>query len=172
MVVTPLAERPTGSCSIVVGEMVDAVPPEAPSDERPRAAVLEKLREFLAGDLKDVGEKERIGITSMRAAKRNWPCEARLGSSDTLLAPGNIALTGKVLAYRRGSRLARYFLGFGLGKSEVLVQLRLREPGRAQDLFVGHFRGEVGGGFAGGSEFGALRAVSVNFAEWLRDRWR
>jgi hypothetical protein len=175
VVITPLGERPTGRPAVTVGEIGDALPPEIPVSDHPQPEVLGKLRTILRDDLEKVGAKmqsEGWGGTDAAKAKKGSGLFSSVVIASTDSIADGLLLTGKILSYRHGSRAARYFIGFGAGKSELVAQLTLRAAGHSEDLFVGNFRGQIKGGLFGGSNDEALHEVSRQFTKMLKDKWR
>ena len=171
VVVTPLGSRPLERPAIVVTEVVDGIPADVPVSDHPTPEALGKLRGYLFKDLNDL-EMQQAGIVSVRGPKMSPFSTVAFGSSDSTVADKTLLVSARVLSYKHGSRAARYFIGFGAGKGEVLVQLKIREQGRPDDVFVGNFKGAITGGVFGGSEDVPFHAVSENFAEMLRKNWK
>lgn len=171
VVITPLGPQPAERPALVVGEMTDGLPADVAAEDHPTGEALEKLRGYLRGDLEKIEMKE-AGITSVPSGRAGPFASVVIGPADSSVTDRTMILTGKVLSYKRGSRAARYFVGFGAGAGEVVVQFTLREKGRAEDYFVGNFKGLVAGGMFGGSEDESLKMVSRDFSGHLRKTWK
>jgi len=176
VVVTPPTARPAPNVALVVGEVVDALPADTPIDAHPEAARLEKFRSFLVNDLKGLARADAGGQAVMSGSSSSKHdrmfSSVALGPADSSYADSTLVLTGRVLTYTTGSRMMRYFVGFGAGKGKCVIEMTLRQRGRPGDLFVANFKGQLAGGVYGGSAQDMFRGVSMEVTRCLKKTLR
>ncbi len=171
VVVTPVTARPPANQTLIVGEVVDALPADTPLETRPEMARFEKFRSFLVNDLKGLTRVEAGGQSVMGGTSSSGNhvfSSVALGPADSSYADSTLVLTGRVLSYTTGSRMARYFIGFGAGKGKCVIEMRLRQRGRPSDVFVANFKGQLVGGLYGGSAQDMFRMVSLDVTRCLK----
>lgn len=179
VVIRPLEQPVPPPVPLLIGEVVDALPPTVPLEERAKPETIEKLRKTLLEYLSDakapVGPGgKKVNLFSQVTLSESSSSVATAG--DTMASAGqdpepggsDLLLTGKILSFKKGSQAARFFLGFGAGKGEVVVQFALRQAD--QDLFVANFRGEVASGMEDNDA--PIRKVSQDLTNALKKSWR
>jgi hypothetical protein len=76
-------------------------------------------------------------------------------------------IRGKVVGLNEGSKALRYFVGFGAGKGEILVETTFNDE--AATVAKGVAKGSVSGGWFGGSTRDASRRVARAIVDFLED---
>lgn len=61
-----------------------------------------------------------------------------------------VKITGQVTKYSKGSRAARYLVGFGAGRTKLVADVKVTDAETGQLLFEKNVDGHVYGGFFGG----------------------
>lgn len=61
-----------------------------------------------------------------------------------------VKITGQVTKYSKGSRAARYLVGFGAGRTKLVADVKVSDAETGQLLFEKNVDGHVYGGFFGG----------------------
>ena len=80
-----------------------------------------------------------------------------------------LMLDGKVISFEKGSRAARYFVGFGAGKAYCTIQATFTDKATGEVVLKANFDGELGMGFFGGSPDEAVGAVVGAFIDYFDD---
>lgn len=80
-----------------------------------------------------------------------------------------LILDGKVIAFDKGSRAKRYWIGFGAGKAYCTIQATFRNKESGEEVLKANFDGELAMGFFGGDEQEAVDAVVESFIEYFDD---
>jgi hypothetical protein len=90
-----------------------------------------------------------------------------------LFASGGKVLTikGRITGFNEGSKALRYFVGFGAGKGEIIVETTFADEAGAK-VAAGSARGTVSGGWFGGSTRDASRRVARAIVDYLESRMK
>ena len=80
-----------------------------------------------------------------------------------------LVLDGKVIAFDKGSRAKRYWLGFGAGKAFCTIQAAFSNKETGEEVLKTNFDGELAMGFFGGDEQEAVNAVVESFIAYFDD---
>lgn len=86
-------------------------------------------------------------------------------ASDT---PTDLTITGTVVEYKPGNRVARYFVGFGAGKTKVVAAIKITERATGKVLLEKNVDGKVVIGFFGGDSNGATRGLARQVAKDIK----
>ena len=89
-----------------------------------------------------------------------------LRESETPTDPAapTLKLTGTVTQYDKGSRAARYMIGFGAGKTKVVAHIKIADKATGEVLFEDDVDGKVIIGVIGGESVGATRGLAKEVA--------
>lgn len=80
-----------------------------------------------------------------------------------------LILDGKVIAFDKGSRAKRYWIGFGAGKAFCTIQATFTNKETGEEVLKTNFDGELAMGFFGGDEQEAVDAVVRSFMDYFDD---
>jgi len=80
-----------------------------------------------------------------------------------------LILDGKVIAFDKGSRAKRYWIGFGAGKAYCTIQATFTNKESGEEVLKTNFDGELAMGFFGGDEQAAVDAVVESFIAYFDD---
>ena len=100
--------------------------------------------------------------------------DARLFSEVTRMKPGTyrvLVMESTLLSYEKGSRAARYFIGFGAGKAYCTIQSVFIDKTTGKQVLKANFEGELGGGFFGGTSKQAAREVVDSIITYLKKNY-
>lgn len=97
---------------------------------------LNELMSYLVLHFNDSRRFDRVFLAS-DAASREAPAR-------------RVKITGQVTKYSKGSRAARYLVGFGAGRTKLVANVKVIDAETGQLLFEKNVDGHVYGGFFGG----------------------
>ena len=80
---------------------------------------------------------------------------------------GVLVLEGTVISYERGSRAARYFIGFGAGKAYCTIQATFTDKKTGEQILKSNFDGELAMGIFGGSASQTVQGVVESFIDYF-----
>lgn len=80
-----------------------------------------------------------------------------------------LVLNGTVIAFDKGSRAKRYWIGFGAGKAYCTIQAIFTNKATGEEVLKTNFDGELAMGFFGGDEQEAVDAVADSFIDYFDD---
>ena len=83
-----------------------------------------------------------------------------------------LRLESTILSYEKGSRVKRYVIGLGTGKSFMTIRVVLVNKATGKKVFEGDFEGEISGGFLGGSSRSTENAVVDEVRDYFKERFR
>jgi hypothetical protein len=132
-----------------VGSILDQLPPDAEPEDRPTEDELSNLRQRLDVELRKIDELQIVGPFSDSIAYE---------------------VTGGILSFRRGSGAVRFFIGFGLGNAEVVVELHLVDLSTGESVFSGNFKGTVSHWAETGDQ--VFQQIAKEFVKALRNEVR
>jgi hypothetical protein len=115
------------------------------------AEALEALTREVALQLVDAKKFSRVLIRGIQG-------------SDAATGPA-VHLTGSVVEYAKGNRAARYFVGFGAGRSKVKAHVKFTDSSTNEVLLEDDVDGNVVMGALGGESSGALRGLAKEVAK-------
>ena len=111
-------------------------------------------------------------LLEMRADLLKRLQKERLFRSVTMSADqdtGVLLLKTTVIDYEPGSRLARYFIGFGAGKAEVEVNCQFIEKATGRIVSETSVSGYIAMGGAGGSVRDAYREATKRIVKYIKE---
>jgi hypothetical protein len=76
-----------------------------------------------------------------------------------------------LLSYEKGSKAARYFIGFGSGKASCMVQCTFIDKGTGEQVLKANFEGELSMGVLGGTSKQAAGKVLDQIVSFLRKNY-
>lgn len=155
VVINPLVKPLSVYPSLVIGQIEDALPQELPSEDHPSPETIERLRLYLAEAIRETKLFSHVSI----------------GLPDDAAPKPRLLLDGRILSYRGGGRAMRYITFSQAGAGKFVVEISLRDRDRRETIFVGNFKGEVSGGWFGGSSDKPLKQISGDFAKFLKKSW-
>jgi hypothetical protein len=79
--------------------------------------------------------------------------------------PPMLRLEGQVTEFDPGNRAERYLIGFGAGKTKVVVHVKVIDPTAGKTLFEDDVDGKVIMGTLGGSSSGVTRSLAKKIAK-------
>ena len=82
---------------------------------------------------------------------------------------GVLLLDGTVVSFEKGSRAARYLIGFGAGKAYCTIQSVFTDKTTKEPVLKLSFDGELSMGFFGGSSDEAVQAVVEAYLDYFDD---
>jgi len=75
-----------------------------------------------------------------------------------------LKLVGTVIEYKKGSRAARYLVGFGAGSTVIKAHIKIMDRATGEVLFEDDVDGKVVMGAIGGESVGATRGLAKEIA--------
>ena len=82
---------------------------------------------------------------------------------------GVLLMEGTVTSYEKGSRVKRYFVGFGAGKSYCTIHTVFTDKATGEQVQKVNFDGELSMGVFGGSEEQAVQGVVDAYIDFFHD---
>lgn len=82
-----------------------------------------------------------------------------------------LVLSGVITRYQRGSRAARYMVGFGAGKTRAYCVIRLVDKQTGEVLLERMENGSVSMGLFGGGSAGAMKELADDLAKAVKNSW-
>ena len=108
---------------------------------------------------------ERFITNYTQGASQRWAASAEGIDGPTLV------LTGAITRYKRGSRLKRYVVSFGAGKTKMYCLFRLTDKATNEVLFERMENGSVSWGLFGGGSGGAMKELAGDIAKAIKKNW-
>ena len=118
---------------------------------------------------KEVDELMKATVENFRASKR-FDSVAMVGEAGAVEAAPKLKISGEVVKYVKGNRAARYLVGFGAGKTKIMVDVKLTDAATGQVLFNQTVDGDVTWGVFGGSSDSAKGGVSDELIREMKKR--
>jgi hypothetical protein len=145
VITKPLETSIESSKSCTVGNIVDELPVDMDIEKKPTLEEIEILKTELDFQL---SRQEILTI---------------IGNDDKV----DYEITGSVIEFKRGSGVARFFIGFGIGNAKLTVALRLLDRADSSNtIFAGNFSAEVSDWTTKGDEI--FKTTAKNFAKALK----
>ncbi|MEE8575626.1 MAG: DUF4410 domain-containing protein [candidate division Zixibacteria bacterium] len=140
----PINSQPT----CYVDEIVDYLPVDTKVEDRPTTEDIDKLRGYIVERMQDEG------VVSM------------LSEFSDELDSARYRVSGKIMAFKKGSGFLRYLIGFGAGSAKLTVALDLVDQKTDKIIYSGSFSEKISSGYESGAE--SFKRVAKNFAKALR----
>ncbi len=118
---------------------------------------------------KDVDALMKATVENFRASNR-FDSVTMAGEAPAVEATPKLKLTGEVTKYVKGNRAARYLVGFGAGKTKIMVDVKLTDVSTGEVVFSQVVDGDVTWGLFGGSSEGAKGGVSDEVIREMKKR--
>jgi hypothetical protein len=144
VVLQPLDVALPAPVTIAMGEVTDDLPIDTEPERRPRPEEIAKLERSIETEI----------------AKRDLGNVTRKTESDALYE-----VQARFLEFDRGSGVARFFFGWGLGTARATVALRLVERSSGRTAFAGNFTATVSSWAESGDQI--FRRIAHDFAREL-----
>ena len=95
----------------------------------------------------------------------------RVGDESSASAPRLLRLDGTVTEFDKGSRAARYFVGFGAGRTKIQAHVKFIDAATGAVVFEDDVDGKVVIGAFGGDSKGATRGLAKEIAKVTKRRF-
>ena len=118
---------------------------------------------------KDVDELMKATVENFRASKR-FDTVAMVGEAGASEGTRKLKISGEVVKYVKGNRAARYLVGFGAGKTKIMVDVKLTDAATGEVVFNQTVDGDVTWGVFGGSSDSAKGGVSDELIREMKKR--
>jgi hypothetical protein len=105
-----------------IGEIHDELPLDFEEEDKPSLEKIDMFRDYLRIKLQERGIFRAVELMNPE---------------------GEYEITGGLLEFRKGSGVARFFIGFGAGNARLTTRLSLLDRNTGQVLFAGTFKQEV-----------------------------
>jgi hypothetical protein len=118
---------------------------------------------------KEVDELMKATLENFRASNR-FDSVTMVGDSAAVEAAPKLKISGEVTKYVKGSRTARYLVGFGAGKTKLLVDVKLVDASTGEVVFNQSVDGDVTWGLFGGDSDKAKSGVADEIIREMKKR--
>ena len=118
---------------------------------------------------KDVDELMKATVANFKASNR-FDSVTMAGETATVEAARKLKLSGEVTKYVKGNQAARYLIGFGAGKTKLMVDVKLTDVASGEVVFNQVVDGDVTWGLFGGSSDSAKGGVSDEVIREMKKR--
>ena len=118
---------------------------------------------------KEVDELMKATVDNFRASNR-FDSVTMAGDAAAVEAAPKLKLSGEVTKYVKGSRTARYLVGFGAGKTKLLVDVKLTDVATGEVVFHQSVDGDVTWGLFGGDSDKAKGGVADEIIREMKKR--
>ena len=135
------------------------------SDEEVPPDQLYSLFSKLAEQLDKKTKFEQLVTNYTAPTSGRWEEPADAADEPTLV------LSGVITRYQRGSRMKRYIIGFGAGKTRLYCLFRLVDKKTGQVLLERMENGSISGGAFGGDSFHAIKEIAGDIAKRIKKDW-
>lgn len=142
VVTTPLKEPLENDGICCIGSITDELPIDMEEEDKPTLEEIEKFKDHLYNEINRKGVLEMAGC----------------GGSDT-----RYEVSGSVIEFKRGSGVARFVIGFGVGNAKMVTSLRLVDVVNDQTVFAGNFPAQVSDWMTKSDEI--FKTIARNFAK-------
>jgi hypothetical protein len=119
---------------------------------------------------KGFGDQMMQKLVDYNKKNTNAPLFATVTRS-TDKADGVLVMQSVLQSYEKGSRAARYIIGFGAGKASCTVQCVFTDKRSGNQILKANFEGELSMGIAGGSAKQAAGKVYDKILEYLKKNY-
>ena len=82
-----------------------------------------------------------------------------------------LQVTGTIIEYKAGSQAKRYFIGFGAGKTKIIVHAKFVDKATGQVVLERDVQGRIEWGVFGGDSKGALKGVGKEIAQVAKKKF-
>ena len=117
----------------------------------------------------DVDELMKATVSNFRASNR-FDSVAMTGEAAATEAAPKLRVSGEVTKYVKGSQAARYFIGFGAGKTKLMVDVKLTDAATGEVVFHQSVDGDVTWGLFGGDSDKAKGGVADEIIREMKKR--
>jgi hypothetical protein len=145
VITTPLTTPLKSTDTCAIGIITDELPSDMDIEAKPTLEEIKMFKDELDYSLNDRGVLQMIDPSSGPAYE----------------------VTGGVLEFKRGSGVARFFIGFGVGNAKLTVALRLVDRANSDKvIFAGNFSAQVSDWTTKGDEM--YKTAAKNFAKAIQ----
>lgn len=144
---------------------------QAPAKQPYKAIEVERftVRQGVELAEKDVDELMKATIDNFKASNR-FDSVTMAGEAATVEASPKLKVSGEVTKYVKGSRAARYLVGFGAGKTKLMVDVKLTDTVSGEVVFHQSVDGDVTWGLFGGDSDKAKGGVADEIIREMKKR--
>jgi hypothetical protein len=82
-----------------------------------------------------------------------------------------IVMESTLISYQKGSKTARYLIGFGAGKAYCTIQCVFIDKATGKQILKANFEGELSGGIFGGTSKQTAREVVSSIIDYLEKNY-
>jgi len=118
---------------------------------------------------KEVDELMKATVNNFRASNR-FDSVAMAGEAAATEAAPRLKISGEVTKYVKGNQAARYFIGFGAGKTKLMVDVKLTDAATGEVVFHQSVDGDVTWGLFGGDSDKAKGGVADEIIREMKKR--
>ena len=118
---------------------------------------------------KEIDELMKATVRNFQASNR-FDSVTMAGEATAVEAGRKLRISGEVVKYVKGNRAARYLVGFGAGKTKLMVDVKLTDATTGEVVFNQTVDGDVTWGVFGGSSDGAKGGVSDEIIREMKKR--
>ena len=110
-------------------------------------------------------------LATQLTGTKKFTAVLREGEKPAAEGTPTLLLVGTVTHFDKGSRAARYLVGFGAGQTKVAAHIKVLDRATEAVLFEDDVDGKVVMGVAGGDSIGATRGLAKEVAKVVRNRF-
>jgi curli biogenesis system outer membrane secretion channel CsgG len=118
---------------------------------------------------KDLDELIKATVSNFRSSNR-FDSVTLAGETTATEASPKLKVSGEVTKYVKGSQAARYLVGFGAGKTKVVVDVKLTDAATGEVIFNQSVDGDVTWGLFGGDSDKAKGGVADEIIREMKKR--
>ena len=118
---------------------------------------------------KDVDELMTATVNNFKASNR-FDSVVMAGEAASVEAGPKLKISGEVTKYVKGNRAARYLVGFGAGKTKLMVDIKLTDAASGEVVFHQSVDGDVTWGLFGGDSDKAKGGVADEIIREMKKR--
>lgn len=118
---------------------------------------------------KDLDELIKATVSNFRSSNR-FDSVTLAGETAATEASPKLKVSGEVTKYVKGSQAARYLVGFGAGKTKVVVDVKLTDAATGEVIFNQSVDGDVTWGLFGGDSDKAKGGVADEIIREMKKR--
>ena len=127
------------------------------------------VRQGVELEQKDVDELMSATVNNFKASNR-FDSVVMAGEAATVEAAPKLKVSGEVTKYVKGNRAARYLVGFGAGKTKLMVDVKLTDASTGEVVFHQSVDGDVTWGLFGGDSDKAKGGVADEIIREMKKR--
>lgn len=117
----------------------------------------------------DVDELMKATVNNFKSSNR-FDSVTTAGEAATVEATPKLKVSGEVTKYVKGNRAARYLVGFGAGKTKLMVDVKLTDAATGEVVFHQSVDGDVTWGLFGGDSDKAKGGVADEIIREMKKR--